>query len=46
MADELVLQESTVANHLRYVYTRRDLTGWAQLAASAPEHGLTDDAPF
>jgi predicted ATPase/DNA-binding CsgD family transcriptional regulator len=45
IADELVIQESTVASHLRQIYDRFDLAGRAQLASWAFEHGLTGDAP-
>jgi non-specific serine/threonine protein kinase len=43
IAETLVLQESTVANHLRTIYNRLDLSGRAQLAVWASEHGLTGD---
>jgi non-specific serine/threonine protein kinase len=45
IADELVLQEPTVASHLRRIYDRLDLSGRAQLAAWASEHGLTGNEP-
>jgi DNA-binding NarL/FixJ family response regulator len=41
IAETLVLQESTVANHLRRIYERLGLTGRVQLTAWASEHGLT-----
>jgi DNA-binding CsgD family transcriptional regulator len=38
IAQDLVLQESTVGNHLQRIYARLELKGRAQLAAWVAEH--------
>ena len=43
IADELVIHERTVANHLQRIFGRLGLTGRVQLAAWALEHGLGGD---
>ena len=43
IAEQLVLQESTVGNHLQRIYARLELTGRVQLAAWIAEHDEADN---
>jgi non-specific serine/threonine protein kinase len=45
IADALVLQPSTVGNHLQRIYARLGLAGRAQLATWVAEHDRPDDLP-
>jgi DNA-binding NarL/FixJ family response regulator len=45
IAEALVLQESTVGNHLQRIYTRLGLSGRAHLATWVSEQDLGGDLP-